>query len=83
MNDFDTYYLDKACKWWDDRNPAYLYYNLSEEMIDNRWIERRTQRNQAGQPIEYPGYVRNIVPHCNLTNKKRKRQKWPDLSLQT
>ena len=22
MNDVDTYYLGKACKWWDDRNPA-------------------------------------------------------------
>ena len=63
MNDFDTCYLGKACKWWDDSNPAEFYCNLAEEMVDNRWIEIRTWRNQAGQPIEYPGYIRNIVPH--------------------
>ena len=51
MNDFDTYYLGKAGKCWDDRNPAEFYCNLAEEMVDNRWTERRTQRNQAGQPI--------------------------------
>ena len=63
MNDVDTYYLGKACKWWDYRNPAEFYYNLAEEIIDNWWTERTTRRNQAGQPIEYPGYIRNIVPH--------------------
>ena len=41
MNDVDTYYLGKACKWWDDSNPAELYYNIAEDMIDNRWTERR------------------------------------------
>ena len=25
MNDVDTYYLDKVCEWWDDRNPEELY----------------------------------------------------------
>ena len=25
MNDFDTYYLGKACEWWNDRNPAEFY----------------------------------------------------------
>ena len=58
MDDVDTYYIGKACKWWDDSNPAELYYNLAEEMIDNRWNKRRTRRNQTGQPIEYPGYIR-------------------------
>ena len=62
MNGVDTYYFGKACECWDDR------------MIDNRWTERSTQRNQAGQPIEYPGYIRNIVPHCTTTKKKRKRK---------
>ena len=42
-------------------------------MIDNRWTERRTRRNQAEQPIEYPGYVGNIVPRCTPTNKNSKR----------
>ena len=74
MNDVDTYYLGKACKWWDDRNPTEFYYNLAEEMIDNQWTERITRRNQAVQPIEYPGYVRNIVPHFTPTKKKRKRK---------
>ena len=41
-------------------------------MIDNQCTEGSTLRNQAGQPIEYPGYIRNIVPHCNPTKKKRK-----------
>ena len=36
MNYVDTYYLGKDCKWRDDRNPAEFYYNLAEEMIDNR-----------------------------------------------
>ena len=40
-----TYFLVKACEWWYDRNPADYYYNLTEEMIDNRWTERRKQRN--------------------------------------
>ena len=22
MNDVDTYYIGKACEWWDGRNPA-------------------------------------------------------------
>ena len=48
MNDVDTYYLGKPCKWWDDRNPEEFYYNISEEMIENRWNERRARRNQAG-----------------------------------
>ena len=51
MNDVDTYYLGKACNWCDDRNPAEFYYNLAEKMIDNRWTERMTRRNQAGKPI--------------------------------
>ena len=46
-------------------------------MVDNRWTERRTWRDQEGQPIEYLGYIRNIVPHCNPTKKNRKR-KTPD-----
>ena len=25
MNDVDTYYLGKSCKWWYDRNPAEFY----------------------------------------------------------
>ena len=41
MNDVDTYQLGKACKWWDDRYHAEFYYNLAEEMIDNRWTEIR------------------------------------------
>ena len=52
---------------------AEFYYNLAEEMIENRRTESRTQRNQAGQPIEYPGYIWNIDLHCNPTKKKRKR----------
>ena len=51
MNDVDTYYLGKDCKWWDGRNPEEFYYNLAEDVIENRWTERRTRRNQAGQPI--------------------------------
>ena len=72
MNDVDTYYLGKACKWWYERNPAYFYYNLAGGIIENRWNEIRTRRNKAGQPIEYPGYIRNIVPHCTPTKRKRK-----------
>ena len=34
MNDVDTYYLGKACKWWDDRKPAEIYYNIAEEKIE-------------------------------------------------
>ena len=30
MNDVDTYYIGKACKWWDDRNPVDFYYNVEE-----------------------------------------------------
>ena len=52
-------------------NPAKFYYNLTEEMIDNRWTEGRTRTNQAGQPIEYPGYI-FVLPHCTSTNKNRK-----------
>ena len=51
INYVDTYYLVKACKWWYDRNPTEFYYNLAEDMIDARWTEISTQRNQAGQPI--------------------------------
>ena len=43
-------------------------------MIENWWTKRRTQRNHTGQPIEYPGYIRNIVPHCTPTKKKIKRK---------
>ena len=25
VNDVDTYYIGKACKWWDDRKPAEFY----------------------------------------------------------
>ena len=39
MNGVVTYYLGKACKWWDDTNPTEFYYNLAEEMIDNQWTE--------------------------------------------
>ena len=46
-------------------------------MVENRWTERRTWRDQEGQPIEYPGYIRNIVPRCNPTKENRKR-KTPD-----
>ena len=48
-------------------------------MVDNQWTERRKRRNQAGQPIEYPGYIRKIVPHCNPTKKNRKRNTPDDL----
>ena len=72
IDDVDTYYLGKACKWWYYSNPAEFYYNIAEEMIDNRWTERSTQRNQAGKPIEYPGYIGKIVTHCTPTKKKRK-----------
>ena len=41
-------------------------------MINNRWTERRTQRNQAGKTIEYPGYIRNIVLQFNQNKNKRK-----------
>ena len=51
INGVDAYYLGKACKCWNDRNPAEFHYNLSEDMIDNRFNERRTQRNQSVQPI--------------------------------
>ena len=74
MNDVDTYYLGKACKWWDDRNPAEFYYILLDDMVDNRWAEISTRRNQSGQPIEYTGYIRNIFSHCTSTNKNRKRK---------
>ena len=73
MDHVDIYYLGKACEWWDDSNPAEFYYNLAEEMIENHWNERRTRRNQAGQPISCPGYIRNIVPHFTPTKKKRKK----------
>ena len=46
INDVATYYLGKTCKWWDERNPAEFYYNLAEEMIDNRWTERMTHINK-------------------------------------
>ena len=42
MNDVDTYYVGNACEWWDDNNPAEFYYNIAEEIIDNRWNEIRT-----------------------------------------
>ena len=67
MDDVDIYYLGKACDWSDVRNPVEFYYNITEEMIDNRWTKRRTRRNQVGQPIEYTGYIRNIVPRCTPT----------------
>ena len=70
----DTYYLGKSCEWWYDRNPAEFYYNLTEDMIDNMWTEIRTRRNQVGQPRDYLGYIINSVPHCNPTEKKRKRK---------
>ena len=74
VNDVDTYYLGKACKWWYYRDPTEFYYNLAEGMIENRWTERRTQRNQAGQYIEYPGYIRKkflIVPQLRKRGKER------------
>ena len=74
MDDVDTYYLGKDCDCWDGRNPVDFYYNTTEEITDIRWTKIRTQRNQTGQPIEYPGYIRNIVPSCTPTNKKRKRK---------
>ena len=40
MNYVDTYYLSKACELCDYRNPADIYYNISEEIIDNRWTEK-------------------------------------------
>ena len=51
MNDVDTEYIGKSCEWWDYRKHEEFYYNIVEEMIGNRWIERRTQRNQVEQPI--------------------------------
>ena len=42
MDDYDNYYIGRACYWWDDRNPEEFYYNLTEEMIDNWWTERST-----------------------------------------
>ena len=42
MGDVDTYYLGKACDWWDNKNPSELYCNITEEMIENWWTERRT-----------------------------------------
>ena len=39
MDNFDTYYLDKAFEWCYYRNSADFYYNLSGYMIDNRWTE--------------------------------------------
>ena len=29
MDDVDTYYIGKACEWWDNRNPEYFYYNTT------------------------------------------------------
>ena len=72
MNDVDNYYIGKACNWWDDRNPAYFYYNIAEEMIDNRWTEGRALRNQAGQPIEHCCHIRRIIIHYTPTKKHRK-----------
>ena len=74
MNDVDTYYLGKACKWWYNRNPEYFYYDIAEDMIDNRWTERRTQRNRSGKPKEHPGYIINIVPNCTPAKKRSKRK---------
>ena len=74
MDDTDIYYLCKACDWWDESNTAEFYYNLTEEMIDNRWTEIITRREQAGQPIGYPGYIRKNVPHFTPTNKNRKER---------
>ena len=71
MDDVDAYYLGKACEWWDNRNPAEFYYNYTED-IENLWTERSKGRNQSGQPIEYTGYIRNIVTCCNPTEKKGK-----------
>ena len=42
-------------------------------MIDNRWTEIRTQRNQTGQHIDYPGYIRNIFPRFTINKKNSKR----------
>ena len=28
MDDVDTYYIGKACEWWDDSNPAEFYCNI-------------------------------------------------------
>ena len=72
MDDIDNYYLGAACEWWDDRNPADFYQNITAEIIDNRCTERRTGRNQTGKPIKYCGYIRNIVPHYTTTKKNRK-----------
>ena len=74
MDDVDIYYIGKACDWWDYRNAEYFYYNLTEEMIHNRWTGKSTQRNKARQSIEYPGYVRNIFPRFNPTKKNSKRK---------
>ena len=71
INDVDTYYLGKSCEWGYSRNPAEFYCNIAKEMIDNRWTERRTRRNQAGQPIEYTGYIINIFHCCTPTKNKR------------
>ena len=72
MNVVYTYYFGKACKWWDDRNPAEFQYNLTDNMIENWWTERSTRINKTEQPIQYPGYIKYIVPNCNPTKKKRK-----------
>ena len=58
MNVVYTYYLGKACKCWDDRNPSEFQYNLADDMIENRWNERSSRINKAEQPIEYPGYIK-------------------------
>ena len=50
MDYCDNCYLGKAFEWWDDRNPSDLYYNITEEIIDNWWTEITTGRNQAGLP---------------------------------
>ena len=35
MADVDTYYIGRACGWWEDQCPDDFYYALAEEMIDN------------------------------------------------
>ena len=43
-------------------------------MNDNRCTERKTQRNQAGNPIKYNSHIRKIVTHFTPAKKKRKRK---------
>ena len=77
MDDADTYYLGEAYECWYGSNPAQFYYNLTEDIIDNRQTEIRTRINQIGPLIEYPGYIRKCVTHFTPNKKEEKKDtKW-------